>query len=250
MIEKKLKSLTPVRIFEQVVEQICDLILTGVFSPGEKLPSEQELEQQLNVSRSSIREALRILEFEGLVEVRRGSGSFISDYPSLYNGRIEVAKWLKSRGDTLCEFLQIREYIEGLSCALAAQKANKAINDELLEIHNKLIKVIHSNEGITNNHEDNLAALDTQFHLAIGRACGNSLVNELITFVVPAFQHGNKAIIYMGSPLSLMEADHKKILMAIESGDSVEAERAKRNHIIRVRKEVLKTSYGDGSSTG
>jgi len=242
MNEPKLKSLTPVRIFEQVVEQIRGLILSGELQPGEKLPPEQELEKQLNVSRSSVREALRVLEFEGLVEVRRGSGTYISEYSNLSKGRIEVAKWLKSRGESLSEFLQIREYIEGLSCALAAQNKNSAVIKELEDIHNKLIQVIRSSKDGNDIEENELAAIDTQFHLAIGRASGNSLVNELISYVVPAFQHGNKAIIYMGSPLELMEKDHKRILQAIESGDQTEAEKAMRQHIVRVRNEIIKSS--------
>ena len=245
MSEQKLKSLTPVRIFEQVVDQIRGLILSGDLRPGERLPSEQELEKQLNVSRSSVREALRVLEFEGLVEVRRGSGTYISEYSGLANGRIEVAKWLKSRGESLSEFLQIREYIEGLSCSLAAQHVNADIKSELIEVHNELCKMIDSSEKTESIDVDRLAELDTQFHLAIGRASGNSLVNELISFVVPAFQHGNKAIIYMGSPLASMESDHKKILTAIEAGDPLAAEQTMRKHIVRVRNEIVK-SYKNG----
>ena len=119
------RKLAPVRIFEQVVNQIRDMILNGVFHPGDKLPSEQELERQFSVSRSSIREALRVLEYDGFVEVRRGSGTFVADYAERRNGRIEVARWLEKREDTLQEVLQVREYLEGLNASLAASKADK-----------------------------------------------------------------------------------------------------------------------------
>jgi GntR family transcriptional regulator, transcriptional repressor for pyruvate dehydrogenase complex len=231
------RKLTPVRIFEQVVNQIRDMILSGAFRPGDKLPSEQELEKQFSVSRSSIREALRVLEYDGFVEVRRGTGTFIKDYAKHRSGRIEVARWLEKREDTLQEVLQVREYLEGLNASLAATKAsNKKIEDlrTIQEEYSELVKSEKSGEDIDINK---LVNLDLNFHLSISEAGANSLVHELISSVVPAFQDSNKAVIYMGSSTKKTMLDHKRILDAIESGDPDAAEKAMRDHISRVRSE-------------
>jgi GntR family transcriptional regulator, transcriptional repressor for pyruvate dehydrogenase complex len=234
MSETKFRKLAPVRIFEQVVEQIRDLIMTGAFRPGEKLPAEQELEKELNVSRSSIREALRVLEYEGIVEVRRGSGTFVSPFSKQKKGRIEVAKWLEQREDTLRELLEVREFLEGLTASLAATHAGQEALDELGVVMQQIKEVIQ----LQPLDVDQLAVLDTQFHLGISRAAGNSLVNELINYVIPAFQVSNKAVLYIGDSLEQLLADHTAVLTAIKNRDSKAAERAMREHILRVKNEV------------
>jgi GntR family transcriptional regulator, transcriptional repressor for pyruvate dehydrogenase complex len=238
MPEIKFSKLAPVRIFEQVIEQIRDLIMNGAFSPGDKLPPEQELEKQLSVSRSSIREALRVLEYEGLVEVRRGSGTYIAAYSKKNKGRIEVAKWLEKREDTLCELLQVREHLEGLTASLAAKNLNQEAVDELRDILQQIKDVI-SDSALD---VDKLAKLDSKFHLSISRAANNSLANELLAYVIPAFQTSNQAVIYIGESLELLVADHSAILSAIEIRDSRLAENAMREHIIRVQSEVRRLS--------
>lgn len=240
MPEIKFNKLAPIRIFEQVVDQIRSSIVSGVFRPGDKLPPEQELEKQLSVSRSSIREALRVLEYEGLVEVRRGSGTYIAPYSKKKKGRIEVAKWLEQREDTLRELLQIREHLEGLTASLAATNADKEAIDEL-EIILKKIRVVIQDPALD---VDELAKLDSQFHLTISRSAGNSLVNEVLAYVIPAFQASNKAVIYIGESLEQLHADHSAILFAIEARDPLAAEKAMRKHVVRVQIEIhnLRTS--------
>ncbi len=74
----RLQKVAPVRIFEQAVEQLRELIMTGRLLPGDRLPTEQELCRQLSIHRSTVREALRVLEAEGLVECG-GYGRYVID---------------------------------------------------------------------------------------------------------------------------------------------------------------------------
>lgn len=237
MSDSQLRKLSPVRIFEQIVDQIRGLIFAGEFVPGDKLPPEQELEKQLNVSRSSIREALRVLEFEGLVEVRRGSGTFVAPYSHLKKGRIEVAKWLDRREGTLVQFLQVREVLEGLAAYLAASNMTESVLGELISIMDQASEVVRKNnsEGVD---FDELASLDSQFHLLISRTGGNDIANELISYVIPAFQASNKAVIYISDSLDNLVRDHKAILDALKERHPERAEKAMRSHIARVRNEI------------
>src|SRR5512142_74834 len=103
MVQRKLEKLSPVRLFEQASEQIRELIANNSWAKGEKLPNEQELSKQLNVSRSSVREALRILEAEGLVEAKRGLGTYVVDTPEQKSN--DLARWLEQREETLEQLL-------------------------------------------------------------------------------------------------------------------------------------------------
>ncbi len=85
-----------------------------------------ELSKLLDVGRSSVREALRVLEAEGLIEVRRGSGAYVCLSPPFNNHTGELAQWLHNREQTLEQVLEVRESIEGLTAALAAGHASDA----------------------------------------------------------------------------------------------------------------------------
>ena len=74
-----LKKVERIRVFDQAVVQLRAAILDGQYPPASRLPTEQELCDVLDVSRSTIREALRVLETEGLIEVRRGSGAYVAE---------------------------------------------------------------------------------------------------------------------------------------------------------------------------
>ena len=92
------------RLFEQAVEQIKKLIMTGHFRPGDKLPSENELSQLLNVSRSSVREALRALESNGLIQVKSGAGAFVSDDALVISTLNDAMQRLLQRKDRVLNY--------------------------------------------------------------------------------------------------------------------------------------------------
>lgn len=233
-----LKKLEPVRIFEQVGQQIRELIVSGELQPGDKLPSEQELEKQLSVSRSSIREALRVLEVEGFVEVRRGSRTYITSITGKKKTSGEVASWLEQREELLDEVMATREYIEGLTAALSAQNAT---DEELSQIKGllgemeKMMSEKHLGREIDLNR---MVDLDSKFHLAIGQSSRNMVSFEVISRILPVFQESNKAVIYVsGDPKAILR-EHLAILAAIEAKDAKAAEDEMRKHITRVRRQI------------
>lgn len=234
----QVKSVTPVRIFEQAVEQIRELITSGAWPVGSKLPTEHDLSKQFNVSRSSVREALRVLEAEGLVEVKRGSGTYVTNQSVSHKVASELASWLGQREETLEQVLQVRESIEALSASLAATNASQQ------DLEN-VIAIIHRQEEIIGRIKDEdecvkeLAALDTAFHLAISAMSGNDIANEIITHIMPAFVQGNQAVLYLSRRGPRMIKEHGKILAALESRNPAAAEKAMRDHIHRVCTEMI-----------
>ncbi len=240
MADTKLRKLEPVRIFEQAVEQIRDLILGGVFASEERLPTEQELGKQLNVSRSSVREALRVLEAEGLIEVRRGTGAFVAATPFKGGLRGEYMRWIANRKESLEQLLQVRESVEGLTAALLASYASDKIIENLREIVDAQASLINET-GVDPDREeiiDELARLDAEFHLAISSASGNDIAHEIISHIISAYNQSNKAVIYVGRRQRKMEQEHRLIFNAIVARDSRGAEEAMRAHIARVRSEI------------
>jgi GntR family transcriptional regulator, transcriptional repressor for pyruvate dehydrogenase complex len=234
----KLKKVSQVRVFENAVEQIRVLILDGTIVPGQKLPTEQELCRQLNVSRSSIREALRCLEAEGLVDVRRGSGTFISDRSTSRRLESELTRWIVQREETLEQVLEVREHIEGLTASLAASRATQEEIAEIRKIHDEQVKKVSQSDG-EEERTNQLATLDLTFHQAISLVSGNDIANEIISHILPAFIEGNKAVLYLSHRAPAMVEEHCTILNAIEKNDAVAAEAAMRKHIQKVYQELI-----------
>lgn len=236
----RMQKLSPVRIFEQAVEQIHDLISTGALTAGQRLPPEQELSHQLGVSRSSVREALRVLESEGTIEIRRGSGAFISTRPATITQRGELRNFLEQREETLEQVLEVRESIEALAASLVASTAS---SEKLLEIH----VIVEEQDALLDKwleadselDIDALARLDALFHLAVSGASGNDIVNEIINHLIPAFNESNKAVLYLGRRAKNMESEHHQILAALENRDASAAAEAMRVHIQQVKKAIL-----------
>ena len=235
----KLVRVAPVRIFEQAVEQIRILIADGSFPPGTKLPTEQELVRQLNVSRSSAREALRVLEADGLIEVIHGSGTYVARNPQLRSYDRALTKWLEEREESLEQVLQVRESLEGLTAALAASMASQASLEEIRSIVEAQLKIVQGPTEGGDASIDELARLDASFHLAISRASGNEIAGEIIAHIIPSFTEGNKALLFVFQRVRRMEREHRRILDALEAGDPAASEKAMRAHISRVRKEVM-----------
>ena len=235
------KQVSRVRVFEQAAEQIEALVASGYFSSGQKLPTEQELCDQFHVSRSTIREALRVLEAGGIVEIRRGLGAYIAPPQDKIRKLEDLAVWLHQREETFEQVLEVREFIEGLAAALAATRAQ---DEEINKIHLLVDEQVRELAALKNSPKsdlDRLARLDMEFHLLISTACGNDIVSEIIQHIVPAFTETNKAVLYVSQRMERMIQEHQAILHAIESRNPAEAERTIRQHLIGVRMDILAT---------
>ena len=133
------------RLYEDIVQQFSSLIRQGVLKPGERLPSERVLAEQLQVSRSSVREAIRSLELQGLVISKRGSGTFINT-DNLESMVALIASTLTSGADTgvdnLKHIFEMRHMLEPQIAALAAQRANEQEVAELESILEEQVRQI------------------------------------------------------------------------------------------------------------
>ncbi|MES3025220.1 MAG: FadR/GntR family transcriptional regulator [Pseudomonadota bacterium] len=210
------------RLYRIVATRIQELIREENIKAGERLPSERDLASKLSVSRTSLREALIALELGGIIEVRGGSGVYVSEQPGAPADVIEV-------GPGPFEVLSARRMIEAEVAALAAKMATDSNIDAILRAVLEMER----------NHDDRGAneQADRNFHLAIARATGNSALVGVIDYLWNqrgSLWHKLKEHFQTEELRQQTLKDHRAILEAIASHDAAGARQAMRAHLERV----------------
>jgi DNA-binding FadR family transcriptional regulator len=210
------------RLYRVVSSRIEELIRTEQIQPGERLPAERDLATKLGVSRTSLREALIALELGGVVEVRGGSGVYVSD-----QAKPQAAA--PAAGPGPFEVLAARRMIEVEVAALAAKNATDTHIDAIL------VAV----EAMEQHHEDRSGneSADRDFHMAIARAAGNSALIGVIEYLWNqrgTLWHKLKEHFQTEELRQQTLIDHRNILAAIAAHDVAGARQAMRAHLDRV----------------
>jgi DNA-binding FadR family transcriptional regulator len=216
--------LSPVKstkIYEMVMEQIKDIVKKGEVKSGDKLPPERYLSEKLEVSRSSIREALKTLQILGLIETRHGDGNFINS--NFENNLLEpLSIVFLLLGSKSSDVLELRKIIEPETAALAARNITKEQLKELREITNKL-----------NNASDveTCASLDKKFHYKIAQASGNHLISTVmfsISSLIEKYIENSKIHTFNKE---LVKIHHEEICRALETHNAAEVAVAVKRHL-------------------
>lgn len=210
-------------VTDDAVTKIRDLVISGQLRPGEKLPQEPVLANQLGISRNSMREAVRALEQMGVLDVRHGSGTYVSSLePALLLEGLSFAVDLM-RDDTIPEVIEVRQLLEPAATRLAVQRmtpARLAVIRASFEAHSQQSTV------------EDLVRCDLEFHRAIAEASGNqtlvSLLDGLSSRTLRLRIWGGIA---SENAVQLTIEHHRQILEAIEAGDAHLAEAAALVHI-------------------
>ena len=125
-------SIVNKKVYEKVIEQIQDSIFRGEFKNGDKLPSERELSEQMGVSRTSIREAIRVMETMGIIESKQGEGNFICS--NINKSLIEPLSLLfKLNNGSWHEVIELRQALELEAVKFASERITKY---EAMELEN------------------------------------------------------------------------------------------------------------------
>src|SRR5512143_2880144 len=156
----------PKRLYRQIADQLAQLIASGEFAAGSRLPAERELAASLGVSRASVREAIISLEMSGLVEVRVGTGIFVTRPPE------GAARAGADGGPGPFELLAARRMIEGEIAALAAKGATLEDAATLRE------SVVRMEAMLDDFHARE--AEDREFHLLVARSTGNGSLELVV----------------------------------------------------------------------
>lgn len=217
------------RLYEQIVEQIETRILSGDLKPGEQLPAERELAEQLGVSRTAVREAIKTLREKGLVDVLAGRGTFITDHTSQAM-RHSFGQILRlSQGDGAGDLVAVRELLEPEIAFLAAQRIGE---DHLQAMRN----AVEAMDAAMDSPEQFIEA-DLDFHLALAEGTGNSLIPFLIDPIVGLMREQRTRIFNVPGGPERGQLHHKRILEAVARRDPEAARQAMREHLKQVRED-------------
>ena len=156
------------RLYEQVAGQVTDLVARGEFKPGDRLPPERDLAKMLAVSRPTVREAMIALEMAGLVDVRVGAGTFVTDKAS--NGAAN-SRMFEGVGSSPLQLVAARRLIEPEVAALAALMAGP---EDIAGIAETIDMIAAAQDTPSHRSADHL------FHVRIGIASHNGILGAIV----------------------------------------------------------------------
>lgn len=221
------------KTYQQVIEQFISLIVSGQLKVGDKLPSERDLADMFQVSRASIREAFRALEIVGIIDVKPGGGTYVTDL-NIAPFINTIAPLFVNTANIKSDLMDFRIMLEGETAKLAAEKRAE---DGITAMEKSLLQMKKAMETKDKQNEE---TADINFHLAIFKATGNNIyikAGECLSYVLSASIHSNRLKILSDSNYSMVwYKDHTAIFEAIKSGNSQEAFSRLSNHLEGVRK--------------
>ena len=199
------------KVYEQVIDQIKNMIDEGTLKKGDKLPSERSLVEQLKISRASIREALRALEVIGLIECRQGEGSYIR--ANFQDNLFEpLSIMFRLEGSKKEEIWELRKIMEVEASGLASKRITSEQLKELKELTQEFIDC--------DDDEDINSEIDKKFHYKIAECSGNVLIFNILKTVSTLVDHfivdARKLIIVHEGNKEILFSQHNEIYLAIE----------------------------------
>ena len=220
------------RLSDEVVIQIRSLIVQGVLQSGDKLPSERKLMQKLSISRPSLREALRVLEGQGLIEVQPGRGAFVTDTSKQGDLVSKWSAWLLEHRQEVVYILEVRQALEPTAAAFAAERIE---DDELEAIWKTLDRM-----EISGREADVESAVqaDIEFHDLISQATRNSLLIKLSDSVNHALLESRYGYFQDQGRILSSWQQHCRIAEALKRHDPKAVKEAMQIHVQNT-KEVI-----------
>jgi len=225
---------------EGIVNQIMQEINNGELKPGDKLPAEREMCTVFSVSRTVIRDALKMLVGLGVVTIRHGMGAYINEV----NGDEDVSRLAAllqiSRG-TVEELYQVREIIECQAVIWCTENASE--QDIRLLQH-----IVRKGKELGDESVTKLALLDAEFHMKIVEASGNRVLMRLMINLLDLLGENRARALVVPGRQKLSVLEHEVIFEAIKQRDPELAHQRMLSHLANVRKAI--ESYGSGQEDG
>jgi len=220
-----LKPIKPKRIADQVFDQLRELIFRGEFKPGKQIMPERELAGALNVSRTSVRDAISKLVVLGLLEQRQGQGTFVRAAPDTDKHPLAVA--METENASLEDLLEVRM---GLECNAAALAAKRAIESDLHFMH----KSIEEMKAEVKSGRLGTEA-DVSFHIAVAYATQNPLqvyiMRNFYDFLFVGIKENLSRLYENPANIETIIAQHTEIYHTIRDHNPQKAENAMKRHI-------------------
>ena len=215
----------------RIATQLVELIDLQRLSPGDRLPPERQLAELLEVSRPSLREALHILQAQGLVSIRHGQGTFIQE--PIVAQELRASMMASTHG--LNELFDAREVLEVPASKWAASKASKEDIRQLRATLNQIDTVT----SVAPIDFDQLQVLDAKFHLTIVGIAGNRFINQTLNVLQDVMKMSMETTLRLPGRSDVSRREHHEIFEAIESGNGELASKLTLQHITGARVVAL-----------
>lgn len=230
----ELKPIKTRKIYEEIVERIREFITSGELQPGDRLPSERDMAERLQVSRASVREAFSALEMLGLLEIRTGEGTYIRQV-NIESVMSSLTWVLYMEKDAVLELLEVRKILEVQVAALAAQRANP---EDLQNIEEALKQMYQDLQNVRLGEH-----ADERFHFAIAQATHNKILIHLMSALSDTMERTLKASrskLYEGKDMpERLYKEHALIYEAIRQQEPSEASERMFAHLAGVEASYL-----------
>lgn len=232
----KLAKIKQKTVVEQVMEKIKELIASGQYKVNDRIPTESELAEMFGIGRSSIREAIKIFNYLGVLESQTAKGTFVCDRSNIST---EALTWSILLGkNELYEIVEFRGAIELWSQIYLAQEYREN-KESIADILNALsYEVENMRRAIESNDIENLIISDYNFHDIIIQGSNNSIFSSMYSVLKSFMMEEIKKVYLAYEDLYSLIPYHEMIIEAIKTGDTVTAMEASREHI-EVTKEKL-----------
>ncbi|HKI80155.1 MAG TPA: FadR/GntR family transcriptional regulator [Pseudodesulfovibrio sp.] len=222
-------------ISDEIVNQIREMIDHGRLKPGDRLPAERKLAEQFGVSRTTVREGIKILSESGLLASRQGAGTFVSRPDDVARGGLLIDAILAGNHD-LQDVFEVRKMLEPEIAALAARSGSPDAKTRLEAI------LMEQEQAI--NSGDSGAGIDQRFHQALAEASGNPVLREMVSALHEGFSRSRAEEVQSPQRQKASLAAHRAIVEAVRNGHAMQAERAMREHLDEVERIIFDNQRG------
>jgi GntR family transcriptional repressor for pyruvate dehydrogenase complex len=212
------------RLSEYAIDQLRKFIVNNNLEEGSKLPSERELVDKLQISKGSIREALRILEITGLVDVRPGKGIFVRHLTG--DLIVPLSSWVTRNKEEIYKHFEARLILEPEVAALAARRITK-------EYINRIEQNILLQKSYPETEVVSIISADIEFHRLVAEAAKNETISMLMNSLAKISFHGWKAALRVEGRNESAVQEHTQLLNFLAKRDEDGARTAMREHMLR-----------------
>ncbi len=230
------------RLADHVVEKLLALVQSRGLQPGQRLPAERQLAEDLGVSRTSVREAIQKLVSQGVLSSRRGDGTYVEQTHSpaewLQDAMAPLAGLIESDPNYRLDVAETRHALETATAALAAERATEQDRQHIRQCFD--VMMAHQQAG----HAELAARADAQFHLAIAEASHNlvlvQVMRSLFSVMLSTVERNRSDMFRHSAPQTqrILAAHHGGLVQAITDGDPAAARACMAEHLQHVRETI------------
>jgi GntR family transcriptional repressor for pyruvate dehydrogenase complex len=213
------------KVYKVVFDRIKNLVDSGEWPAGMKLPPERVLAEKLAVGRPSVREAIRILEATGYIEIITGQGSFVRDRSKkdIQQEHLRLLQSMLTEDENVVDLLEVREMLEP---NIAAMAAADMVQDDIENLERIMLKM-EANPG----NMDAVVEENINFHLALTRSTGNKVLEQMHKILLESAREPFRRFLQIPGRIEQSLDGHRQLLNAIRSRDPENARSLMLSHL-------------------